>query len=229
MTQPRSIEQLVEAQVRRWQAMQEAPPKVEKRQPVVTVSREHGALGGELAKRLADKLGFELWDKALLEAVAARSGASRAMIETFDEHTRSGLEDMLAGMVYGVAATEGEYVRELARVIYAVSIRGKSVILGRGAAFVLKPHAVLRVRVVCPLEQRTARIMARDHLSRDAAEKEIHRVDRDRARFNEKSWGRVTSDDYAYDLVINTAYLPIEHAVDVVAAAHAAKFAAAER
>jgi cytidylate kinase len=224
MAQPRSIEQLVEAQVRRWQASQEVPPKLEKRQPVITVSREHGALGGELAERLATALGFELWDKSLMEAVAERTGASRAMIESLDEHTRSGLEDMVAGLVYGVGATESEYVRELARVIYAVSLRGKAVILGRGASFVLKPHAALRVRVVCPLEQRIARIMGRGHLSREAAEREIARVDRDRARFNERSWGRATTDEHAYDLVLNTAYLSVEHAVAVLRAAHAAKF-----
>lgn len=224
MTNPRSIDQLVEAQVRRWQAAHPTQPAEEQIEPPITLSREHGALGADIARRVAERMGFELWDKALLHAVAERTGASEVILASLDEHTRSGLRDMLAGMVYGVANTEGEYVRELARVIYAVGVRGKAVFLGRGASFVLNPRSALRVRIVAPLEVRVARIMAAKALSREAAEKEIAHLDQERARFNQRSWARDTKDLHAYDLVLNTAFMSVDGAAEVIRAAHQAKF-----
>ncbi len=97
--QPRNIEQLVEAQIKRWMAQQAAqnasghdPDAATATAPAITVSREFGSRGEQLARLVAERMGFGCWDKELLSEIARSAGVPRQLLEGLDEHRRTGVE-----------------------------------------------------------------------------------------------------------------------------------------
>jgi cytidylate kinase len=192
--------------------------------PIITISREAGANGTELGRRVADQMGFRFWDQELVQQIAERSGPSEALFAAVDERARSAIQDLLAGVLMGDAATETEYLARLMCVIHTITQHGSAVVMGRGAQFVVPSDAALRVRVVGLLEARVRSLGTARGLSEREARSEIERIDRERLAFVRHHYHRNAADPSAYDLVVNTATVPGEQAVDVVVAAYRAKF-----
>lgn len=225
----RSVDELAERQIKLWMIEQErrrAQLRVtaEPARPVVTISREAGSNGTRLARLVADKLGFRLWDQELVQRMAEQGGASAALFAAVDERARSAIQDLLAGILMGDAGTETEYLSRLLGVIHAIGQHGAAVIVGRGAQFVLGAGSVLRVRIVGPIEQRTRELAAARAISEREARGEVERIDRERLGFIRHHYRRDAADPSAYDLVVNTFAIPLPRAVDVVVAAFQAKF-----
>src|SRR5690606_41198056 len=97
---PRSVEQLVNQQVLRWlaeqqRASEDRPPesRVETSQrPMITVSREFGACGGEMGRIVAEQLDIGFYAQELVHEVARRADVRRQVVEALDERTQSRLE-----------------------------------------------------------------------------------------------------------------------------------------
>jgi cytidylate kinase len=228
---PRSVNEMVEYQVQRWLAEQqrrvEERRSLERRPPIITISREAGALGTTLGRAVAEQLGFRLWDQELVQRIAEQSGASEALFRAVDEHARNAIEDLLAGILMGDSFTEKEYVAQLMRVVHAIAQHGSAVVVGRGAQFVLTPDAALRVRVIGPIETRVRNLAAARGLSEREARAEVDRIDRERLAFIRHHYQKDADDPHAYDLVINSATIPLEQAASLVVSAYHAKFAKA--
>jgi cytidylate kinase len=221
--------QLVDEQVKRWQAEQEkrkAQPRVtpEPPKPLITISREAGANGTSLGRDVARKLGFELWDQELVHRVAEEKGAPEALFAAVDERARNRIQDLLAGILMGDVGTETEYLASLGRVFHSIAEHGSAVIIGRGAHFVLGPNEALRVRVVAPLEERTRVIAGTRRLGEREARAEMERIDQERTLFNRHHYGRNVADPVFYDVIVNTGSFQLESAAEVVVAAYRAKF-----
>lgn len=226
---PRTVDKMVEEQVRRWRLAQrrrhqeQAPPRPP---PVITVSREFGSQGAAIGEAAANKLGLSFWDQQLVHAIADRSGAPERLVESLDEHSRGQLDDLITGALSGFRSTEYSYVRQLFRVIHTIQEHGGAVIIGRGAQYIIDPQDCLRVRVICPLAERVAGFAEREGLSREQAEAKVREVERDRRAFIRQSFDRDVTDENAYDLILNRAGFSIEPAADVVVAAYRAKHGA---
>jgi CMP/dCMP kinase len=195
----------------------------------VTFSREYGSGGGEIAARLAKRLGWQLIDHEIVEHVASEMGTSIQEAEARDERTQGVLERALNSMVYlnptllGDAPTvaflsnEATYRETVSRIVKAAAARGHVVIVGRGSQVLLaQQRDVLHVRVIAPFEQRVAYVMQREGVDQAAAELRIQVKDHDRARYLEAEYHRKPDDAHLYDIVLNTTVLGLESAVDII-------------
>jgi cytidylate kinase len=225
---PRSTTAIVDEQIYRWRLEQarraREQPARERVKPLVTVSRQAGSRGTELGRLVAEALGFRFWDQELVHSIAEDLGAPEAMLRAVDEHPRGRLADLLAGILGGDRSTEEEYFAQLVRLVGTLAERGSSVVVGRGAQFVVAPQSALRVRVVAPLESRVHTLAAQRGMSDAAARAEVDRLDRERLTFMRHHYDRDVSDPAAYDVLINSATMPMQSAVDVVLAAYRVKF-----
>jgi cytidylate kinase len=225
---PASVRDLVEQRVQQWMAEQRRRaaehPVAEPSRPVITISRQAGTDGAELARAVAEALGFQLWDQELVQRVAERTGAPEALLRSVDERARSAIEDLLAGILMGDVSTQGEYLTQLMRVIHTLAHHGSAVIVGRGAQFVLAPERALRVRVVSPLDVRLRRLASSSGLSEAAAQSELEKIDRERLHFVRRHYKRDASDPSAYDLVVNVGTMSASAAGAVIVGAYRAKF-----
>jgi cytidylate kinase len=205
------MEALVEQQARRWQLVREER-RPDERRPVITVSRLHGARGGELARSLAREMGLDVFDQEILHQVAESTHLSERVVSALDDKGRELLTEWLAGFASHNYLSSIEYRYQLARVIGAVAHHGGAVILGRGAHLILGQGQALRVLVVAPLEARIAAIMEREGTSEREARHQIQTVEADRRAFLIKHFHAEFGDPTHFDLVVNTQRLGIEMA-----------------
>ena len=189
------------------------------RRPVIAVSRGRGSGGLQIAERLAERLGCELFDKQIIEYIIQASGVKREIVESLDERTRSSIELWVEGLLKERHFDESEFMATLARTITSIAGHGGVVIVGRGACFILHPSNSFRVRVVAPQEDCIRRLMETDGLDRDSARREIERADDERRRFVERHFKRRIDDPSAYDLIVNTEQVTLEAATDAILAA----------
>jgi cytidylate kinase len=207
----RSLEALVEQQARRWQLVRQERQH-EERRPVITVSRLHGAGGGELARSLAKQMGLDVFDQEILHQVAESTHLSERVVSALDDKGRELLTEWLAGFASHNYLSSIEYRYQLARVVGALAHHGGAVILGRGAHLILGQGQALRVLVVAPLEARIAAIMKRDDVSEREARHQIQAVEADRRAFLMKHFHAEFGDPTHFDLVVNTQLLGVEMA-----------------
>jgi cytidylate kinase len=220
---PKTIDAIIEEQVRRWELAQREQKK-EDPWPIIAVSREFGSLGAAMGRRLADRMGFSFWDQELVHQIAEQSGASEKLVASLDERARGGLEDLLRGAIFGAGGTTDQYVKQLARVQHAIAAHGGAVVIGRGTQFVLPPESLLRIRVVCPFEKRVAGYAQRQGIDPAEAERTVLNVESERRAFFRQRFGRDVADPLHYDLVVNTGSLSIDAAAELAVVAYRAKF-----
>lgn len=184
--------------------------------PYLSVSREMGTDGGEIARRVANRLGWKILDREILDILAAQYDTSHVVLEFVDETKVGWLSDWLSGWVEGHGFSQLSYVHRLSRLFNAAARRGKVVIVGRGSRFVLPERYGLSVRIVAPLEFRARQVMYRQRLSLDKARKFVEQIDSNRTAFVQKYFHHDVTNPHLHDLVINVERLGHDSAVDVI-------------
>jgi hypothetical protein len=214
----RSIEALVDAQARKWQ-LRRAERRAEERRPVITLSRQHGARGSEVARGVADALQLDLFDREIIQRIAESTHLGERVVAALDEHDRELLTDWLASVASRDYLSPGEYRYHLSSVIGAVAHHGGALVMGRGAHLVLGRGEALRVLVVAPLEDRVRTIMERDGVPERQARRQIVTVEADRRAFLMQHFHADFGDPSGFDLVVNTSVLGVEGACRIVGSA----------
>jgi cytidylate kinase len=178
---------------------------------VITISRQYGAGGREVAQRLAERLGWELLDRELLHQAAAVEHVPDAELEALDEKAL-GLVDRLR-----LHPPHERYMRGLKQAAQAAAARGSVILVGRGSRFLVgESPDVFRLRLVAPLAWRAERMAAREGWSSEEALARCVTVDRMRERFMRYFYGESAANPAAYDLVVDTARVPLEDLIDLV-------------
>jgi cytidylate kinase len=215
----RSIDRIVEEQVRKWQMSREEKTERPSGRPVVTVSREPGSGGRLLAQKLAARYALDLFHQEVLHKMAAEARVSAQMLATLDERGLSVLEDWIASLVHDRHLWPDQYLQHLMKVIGTIGKHGAAVVVGRGANFILPPEGRLRIRVVAPREVRIDNVMREYGANREDAARRIIRTESDRRAFVRKYFYADIDDPLHYDLVINTEIFDLDTAVDMVGSA----------
>ncbi len=202
----------------------------------ITISREYGSGGGEIAARLARRLGWQLIDHAVIEQTARELEVYETEVEKHDEeYVESTLSRILnrirpassAGFtpsggpaVFASpprAAETRAYQETLRHIITAAATTGHVVLVGRGGQVLLADKRdVLHVRVVAPLELRVAYVVHREGLDLDAAHRRVQAKDRARTRYMQTHYRCQHEDPHLYDLVIDITVLDLDSAVDLI-------------
>jgi cytidylate kinase len=180
---------------------------------VLTVSREYGAGGGAVARRLAEALGWELLDQELLHQAATVEHVPDADLERLDEKAIS-MADR-----FRLHPPHEKYLHGLTEVARQAAARGNVVLVGRGTRHLLRetPNA-FHLRLTAPREWRVGRMARLEGLSPEQALARCLEVDRTRERFNHYFFGSSALQSDQYDLVVNTGRVSLDEVVACVAA-----------
>jgi len=180
---------------------------------IITITREYGAGGGEVARTLADALGWELLDRELLHQAAEVEHVPDAELERLDEKTLS-MADR-----YRMHPPHQKYLHGLKTAVEKAAERGNIVLVGRGARHLLgeRPGA-LHLRLVAPKAWRAQRMSQLENWSLDESLARCTEVDRIRSRFARYFFGDKATQPAQYDLVFNTGRVPLEDVAAVAAA-----------
>ena len=183
---------------------------------IVTIEREYGSGGGEIAQRLAAQLGWKLWDQLLTEEIAKLAECPKAVVEVREERTdplyyrlfksflRGSYEGSLNAHKLNVVDSES-ILKITEQVVQHVAKKGNSVIVGRGSQHFLRDRSdTLRVFLYAPRENKVRRILARGK-TQNEAEQLVDSVDRERHDFIQKYFRVEWPDRAIYHTMINTA------------------------
>lgn len=227
-----SIEGILDRQLRKWeveksawaQTRATAGEQARLLQPILTVSRQRGTGGTVLAQKLAERFGYTLLDRDIIDRICESAGYKRRVVESLDERSKSQLRTWFESMLQGSYVDASDYVKGLLEVIFSISQLGGVVVVGRGANFVVGHDHGFHIRVVAPREVRVRHLVEREKLSERDALRAIEESDHARAEFIRKVYGRSIDDPLGYDLVINYLSISMEAATSLVAAAALEKF-----
>ena len=184
--------------------------------PVITICMEAGSGGSLVAQKVAERLGFDLFHREIIQAVAKSGHLDPLVLESMEKERLSGVQDFIASLLNDRYLWPGVYQDHLEKVVQAVAKRGGAVIVGRGANFILSPAKIISVRVVAPLDIRSKNVSRVFKVLDDEARRRILNRDSKRAAFVKKAFNQNIGDAAHYDSILNTGKLRIEEAVDSI-------------
>jgi cytidylate kinase len=177
---------------------------------VITVSREFGAGGYEVAHRLAETLGWELLDRELLHRAAAVEHLPDAELERLDEKAVT-LADR-----FRLHPPHEKYIHGLTEAARQATAKGNVVLVGRGTGQLIPESPnVLHLRLVAPKDWRAQRMARKEGWTLEHAVARCTEEDRSRDRFMRYFFGQEPFRLSRYTMVANTGRIPLD---DVVAA-----------
>src|ERR1700675_3496556 len=183
---------------------------------IVTVEREYGSGGGEIAKLLATQLGWKLWDQLLTEEIARLANCPKAVVEVREERTdplyyrlfKSFLRGSYEGRqnAHKLNVVDSESILNITEaVVQHAAKKGNAVIVGRGSQHFLRDRSdTLRVFLYAPRENKVRRLLARGKSDTEAQQR-VYTVDHERADFIQSYFRVEWRDRAVYHGMINTA------------------------
>ena len=202
---------------------------------VITISREVGSGGRTIGRKLAEKLGVRFSDKELVDALKAKLNLTASGIEELKGKKKRWLDDFIQ-MVAPVPTSgllvdgDSDYISEYNKslsvndvfeaekeILNAIADQGSCVIAGRSGFFVLKdrPNKV-DILITASLENRIARIMSKQGLTREKALEVIESVDKARDNYVQRYTGQSRFDARNYNIVLNMDYITEDKAVELI-------------
>jgi len=183
---------------------------------IITVEREYGSGGGEIAELLSERLGWKLWDHLLTEEIARLARCPKAVVEVREERNdplyyrlfKSFLRGSYEGSInaYKLNLVDSETIMKLTeRVVRHAASAGKCVIVGRGSQHFLENNPeTLRVFLYASRADKVRRVMSRGKTESEAQEL-VDTVDRDRVDFIQRYFHVEWPSRSVYHIMLNTS------------------------
>jgi len=177
---------------------------------LITITRSIGCGGMTIARLIADGLKLELYDDQRLQQEAIKMGISPEVLKKLDEKA-PGLFNRL------LSHKPETYLDLMEAVVYEVAHRGEGVIVGHGSQMLLRDFGcALHVRIHASESSRIQHLMDQQGVSREGAEKMIHKSDNERRGFLQFAFHMDWNDPSLYDLVINRDKLTADSAARLI-------------
>ncbi|MBI3667417.1 MAG: cytidylate kinase-like family protein [Acidobacteria bacterium] len=194
---------------------------------IITISREFGCGGWDVARLLARRLKYHLVDKEVIAAVARAAGVPYNAAAERDEAVEGWMDRMAASLTLGAVEMGGvttstglsakTALEHTQKTIRTYAEEDNAVILGRGAVVLLADHPhTLHAFLFAPLDWRTRQVMDREKIPVEEAEARIKYFDRQRSLYIKTYYHRDWRDPSLYDLGINMQRVGIEGAVELL-------------
>jgi cytidylate kinase len=193
---------------------------------VITIDREYGAGGSDVARKLGARLAWPVWDERLTSEIARLMDCDQSAVGVREERQDPLYYRMLKAFFRGSAEgaqnlprlkmVDADCIREFAeRVVRATAEQGRAVPVGRGSAYYLRDHPdAFHVFIYAPLAERVRRLQHRGE-SASAATELAETVDRDRAAFIKRYFRRDWPDRHLFHLMVNSS-IGDEAAVEII-------------
>jgi hypothetical protein len=190
----------------------------------VAVSREAGARGGTIGKRVGKKLGWQVYDQELLE-YTAQEGASRHVLAHLPPAAARWADERLEILRGELNLTRNPNLADIARIILALGAQGEVILIGRGAGCILPAASTLHVRIVAPLADRVAYMSQYLRLPEREAAEQVMQRDKLREEFIQYHFHREPGQVHQFDLILNSSLLGEDVCAELIAQAARAKSA----
>ena len=176
---------------------------------IITVSREIGSIGDEIAQKVSNDLDYEFIDKAKIGETLSVQGISSAEFEKYD--------DMKPAIWDSLIIQQSRFFHVIKAIIYDFAGKNNTILLGRGTQVLLKDlPGILHVRIFAPLKIRLKRIGEQEGCDEKTAERILRRSDRESSGYLQSFFGEDWNDQNLYDILINTKTVSLKSATEMI-------------
>lgn len=196
-----------------------------KTKTIITISRQFGSGGREVAKKLSEKLDIPFYDKELIAIAAAESGIDKDVFES-EEYRTSRAFYLLGTIGYtlgspvtinNMMSLNDRMFMAQSNVIENLANEGPCVIVGRCGDYVLKDRDdVLHVYIHAELEDRKTRAVEEYKIATEDVNEFIGKVDRERANYYNYYTGQKWGNANNYNVSIDSSKFSIDQIVDLI-------------
>ena len=182
---------------------------------IVTIEREYGSGAAAIAAKLAERLGWKLWDQLLTQEIAHRAQVDPSAVRRCDERMDSrfhrlaktfwrGSYERSASLSSQMFDTD-RMMAMMQETMNKIGNEGDAVIVGRGAPFFLRENpCAFHVFLYAPRAEKVRRIVASGQSERDAIE-QVESIDRERIAYVKHYFNADWPTRSLYHLMLNTA------------------------
>lgn len=186
---------------------------------IITIGREFGSGGRELARRLAEELGYAYYDQEILREIASRTQLSESYVRAIVEHSPVTSYPIhvvrsFHPIMSPVMDQTNKVCQEQTAIIKELAEKSDCVIVGRCADYILRDSSPIRVFVYADMQEKIKRCREKsgdaESLSDKELEKQIKSIDKNRKKYYDFYTGQEWGNRRNYDLLINTTNIPIK-------------------
>jgi cytidylate kinase len=201
-----------------WESQRKSAEVVESKSPkprrpfTIAISGEAGTQSSLVAREAGRRLGWQVYDRELLELIGQDMGVRAALLESVDQRRQSWILEAAQGLLaapmksdWGALVSQSGYVHHLINTVLALGAHGECVIVGRGAGFILPSETTLRVRLIGLSRQRIAALSHNLGVSEREAARKVRTIDREQAHFIKDYFTRDVSDPRNFDMLLNVS------------------------
>lgn len=191
---------------------------------IITINRNFGSLGRPIAKRLAELLNVECYDRDIVEAASKKMNLPVSVVSNIEEK-KSGFFRMLFPLGNDSSEHQRAVFEAQSEVIRELAAKGSCVIVGRCADYVLGDEAnIIHVYIYAPYADRLANCVESLGMKKDEAKRMIAGVDKARSNYHKYFTGYDAADPDYNHLIINSALLEVEGTAQALASIVREKF-----
>ena len=185
---------------------------------VITISREFGSLGRPIAKRLAELLGIEFYDREIVEKTAQNLGLPVSVIKDREESVKNRFFNMSYPLGNEATEQQDQIFHEQTKIIREVADKHSCIIVGRCGDYVFENEKnCLRVHIYAPYEARYRNCVDILRMDQEAAKRTIRKVDKARKAYHLHYAGFAPGDPQHLDLLINSDIFGINGTAETLA------------
>jgi cytidylate kinase len=175
--------------------------------PTVCFSRKIGVGALEVADVLAEKTGYRVVDREILEYIASKAQLNEKTVAFFDERYPGKLNEILLLAFGEKSFIQSDYTKHLFSVVVTIAGFGPTIFVGRGTHLLLPRDRVLAVRFIASKNHRIQRLTNILNVGAEEVESKLDQVDRKQRVFFKKVYGKKDVDLSEFDIVINLDYV----------------------
>jgi len=193
--------------------------------PAICFSRKIGVGALEIADILAEKIGYRVADREVIEHIANNADLNKKNVDYFDEHYPGKINELSALLFREKSFIMSDYVRHLISAVFSMAGAEPTIFVGRGTHLILPQNSQLAVRFISSKAYRVRRLAEILNVEEKVAEKKIDEVDKGQRDFFKKVFGKKDASSYEFDMVINCDFITQpEWAAEIVFQAFKEKF-----
>jgi cytidylate kinase len=218
-----NIRLILDSHVQDW-FLKEKERQERRKIPLIVISRIRGAGGLLVAEVLSRRLGWPYYDKNMIREIAALAGTAEQTVDFLDERDRNTFQEFANIFSQAPEVSQQDYVDHLTRFVHTLAKTGQSILVGRGANFMVTSRDALRVRLIAEFE-RCLQLAAEEYgMDRKEASELLPKWNREQEAFVKRYFGHDINDPRHYDIVINMTHITVEGAADLIVSTYKQRF-----
>jgi len=223
-----SMDKFISAQFKQWQQKEKIDvEEVKKPHPFITISREYGSGGYEIAHEIASAINtggtsdpvWAAYDRKLLEKVMDDTGLSESLTETMTSNARKSMTNFIQTS-FSKFPSQVTVFRRLVETIRLLAINGHVIVVGRAGNVITRDiPGGMHIRIIAPMEYKIERMVHLTGQKRPDVEKLIKTKTKERDGFIKEYVKFEPADPDNYDLIINNDRYTSKEAAQLIISA----------